>query len=403
MSRRAGTVRGRRDNRNSAIPNAYVPAEREATPEPAPFAVQDTLQQLTTREATAAPVVQPEAPSTNVPLNQSTSSGFGQVAASTFSPFSQSQQQTPTALRPESRTNTSTEQTRGDNQSIRSATTTTSQGGIRHPDLNDPGLNTSVIEAVNARFENGKLISTSIIGDIALSYNPASFSSPFDTQKIRLEKFSSLEKVAPNPAFITPSTDTEGEYTVNLSGLGKAQVAFKYQARLDENSSLAPILLAPALRPEPNQFSAIIQYSLNPNFALNGRESITLSNVTIAFTLEGAKASSCQSKPAGTLVREKNLIYWQLNDLTLTPGTAPQKLVVRFATDSAATGGSVESRWEISGENVQGLGSGLSVSMPSQSGARSDSDPFADEDGHAGIWKSVSGVKKITSGNYLAK
>ncbi|KAK5168861.1 Suppressor of Profilin deletion [Saxophila tyrrhenica] len=398
MARRAGTVRGRRDNRNSAVPTGYAPPGqtiRESTPEPSPSGPREVTEPAAVEDTAPAPAVQPPA---DTSLSQSQSGGFGQVAASTFSPFAESQQQNPPSLRPDSRATTALG---GDTQSIRSATTTGSQGGHKHPDLSESGLNASIIETVNARFDNGKLTSSSIIGDIALAYNPANFSSPFDTQKIRLERFSSLEKVAPNPAFITPSSETEGEYSVNLSTLGRTQVAFKYQARLDDNNSPAPILLAPAFRPEPNQFSVIIQYSLNPTFPLNGRESVTLSNATVAFTLEGAKATSCQSKPAGTFLREKNLIYWQLNDLTLTPGAAPQKLVVRFVTESQASGGAVESRWEISGEQAQSFGSGLALSMPGQSG--SGSDPFADEDGQAGSWKAVAGVKKLVSGNYAAR
>jgi hypothetical protein len=356
--------------------------------------------------------VQPPTVATGAALVQSPSSEFGSVPASTFSPFTpQAQQQIPSPLRPESRTATSVDHTRGDTQSIRSATTTGSQSGAKHPDLHEPGLNSSIIETVFARFDNGKLTSSSIIGDIALAYNPANFSSPFDNEKIRLENFSLLERVAPNPAFITPSQDTEGQYTVNLSSLGKTQVAFKYQVRLDGvTGTHSPLLVSPAYRPEPNQFSVIIQYSLNPSFALNGKESITLSNVTIAFTLEGAKASTCLNKPAGSFLRDKNLVYWQLNDITLTPDAAPEKLLARFGTDTVATGGVVEAKWEISGDNVAKLGSGLSVSMPAQSAAGGSSgsgaaDPFADEDGHqaGGGWKPVRGVKRLVAGSYLAR
>lgn len=239
-----------------------------------------------------------------------------------------------------------------------------------------------------------------MIGEIALAYNPANFSSPFGTENIRLENFSGLEKVAPNPAFINQLTDTSGEYSVNLSTLGKTQIAFKYQVRLDDAGSQAPLLIAPAFRPEATQFSVIISYSLNPAFALRGEESVTLSNVTLALTLEGAKATNCLSKPVGTFSRERNLIYWQLGDLVLKPGAAPEKLLARFATESQASSGSVEARWEIGGESALKLGSGLSVSMPGQSGA---ADPFADESAHIASWKPAPCVKKIVSGSYGAK
>ena len=239
-----------------------------------------------------------------------------------------------------------------------------------------------------------------MIGEIALAYNPANFSSPFGTENIRLENFARLEKVAPNPAFINQLTDAEGEYSVNLSTLGKTQIAFKYQVRLDESGSQAPLLIAPAFRPEKNQFSVIVSFSLNPAFDLKGGESVTLSNVTLGLTLEGAKAVSCLSKPVGTFARERNLIFWQLGDVTLTPGAAATKLIARFGTESQASSGSVEARWEVGGEGARKLGSGLSVSMPAHSGA---ADPFADESGLGSGWRGVPGVKKLVSGSYVAK
>ena len=277
---------------------------------------------------------------------------------------------------------------------------------VRHPDLHETGLNSSIVETVHARFESGKLTSSSMIGEIALAYNPANFSSPFGNENIRLDNFSSLEKVAPNPAFINQSTNTEGEYSVNLSTLGKTQVAFKYQVRLDDNGSQAPLLITPAFKPEANQFSVIISYYLNPKFALNGRSSITLSNAMLALTVEGTKATACQSKPVGTFSREKNLMFWQLNDITLTPGAAPEKLLARFTTESQASGGGVEARWEISGDNAQNIGSGLSVSMPGQQTASAGpaADPFSDEGGQqAASWKVLPGMKKLMSGSYSAK
>ncbi|KAK3710927.1 Suppressor of Profilin deletion [Vermiconidia calcicola] len=409
LGRRAGTVRGRRDNRNSTIAGSpYAPAE-ESISESAPDAATPITKQAEEPGLmqTTAPAVQPPTDITDRAPEQLQTDTFippGQVAASTFSPFTpQAEQQIPSPLRPESRAATGLDHTRNDSQSIRSATTTGSQAGAKHPDLLDSGLSASIVENVSARFENGKLVSSSMIGEIALAYNPANFSSPFGNENIRLQNFSSLEKVAPNPAFVSQSSETEGGYSINLSNLSKTQIAFKYQVRVDNSGSQAPLIVAPAFRPEANQMSIIVSYSLNPTFALNGRESITLSNVTLGLTLEGAKALKCLSKPAGTFAREKNLIFWQLNDITLRPNAAPNKLLARFTTESEASSGTVEAKWELTGENVQGFGSGITVTMPGQSGAGGGSNPFDDEDGQASSWKAVPGVKKLASGSYLAK
>ncbi len=96
-------------------------------------------------------------------------------------------------------------------------------------------------------------------------------------------------------------------------------------------------------------------------------------------------------------------MYWQLNDVTLTPGAPPQKLLARFATDVMADGGIAEAKWEISNDNASGLGTGLSVSIPANIG--SGADPFADEDGQqvGGGWKEVPGARRIVSGSYQAR
>ena len=344
----------------------------------------------------------------NSNLTQSPSTSFspGASTASAFSPFSpQIEQQTsPPPFRPDSRAATGIG---GDNQSIRSATTTASQGGIKHPDLHETGLNSSIVETVGARFENGKLTSSSLIGEVALVYNPADPSTTPGSDTIRLDNFASLEKVAPNPAFITASQEKEGEYTVNLSALPKTQVAFKYQLRHEDAVAQAPLLITPAFKIEANQVSVIISYSLHPGYRLpEGTSSVTLSNVMLALTIEGTKASTCQSKPVGTFSREKGLIYWQLNDVTLTPDGAPQKLLARFATEGEASGGHVEAKWEVSSE---GVGSAVAVSVLEKSdaaGAGGD-DPFADEDAvrksGEGEWRAVKGARRLVSGHYGAK
>jgi len=350
-----------------------------------------------------APAIQPPSDSPVVPLVQSPSDNFTPAIASTtaFSPFASTMsQQSP--FRPESRAAPGTDHAT-DTGSIRSGRSLTSTGshGLKHHDLHQTGLNASVIETIGARFENGKAVSSSLIGEIALAYNPTDLSSPTGTENIRLENFASLEKVAPNPAFITQSPK-EGEYSVNLSQLAKTQVAFKYQVRADDTGSQAPLLITPAFKIETSQASVIVSYSLNPAFNMHARESVTLSGVALALTLEGSRATGCLSRPAGTFNRERNLIFWQLGDITVKVGAAPEKLLARFATESEATSGHVDARWEITGENAQPLGSGLAVSMQSQSGGTGD-DPFADDDGLTSVWKGVQGAKKLVSGAYSAK
>jgi hypothetical protein len=273
-----------------------------------------------------------------------------------------------------------------------------------------------------------------VIGQVALAYNPIDISAgPFGTESIRLENFPVLEKVAPNPAFIEQTPDQPGNYTVDLSKILKTTVAFHYQLHLDADNlaNFAPITLSPVWKSEPTQTSAILHYALNPKFALpENTTSLTLRNLVLVVRLEpGVRTTSCQSKPAGTFSRDKGLIYWRLGDVTLSRDQPAQSMRVRFFTDGEARPGNTEARWEISGQEALGLGSGLAVSQmvetkdqdKKEEAADKDAeekDPFADADAEEASekkedsaesqsqtprqqWKGVASVKKIGSGTYL--
>jgi len=302
-----------------------------------------------------------------------------------------------------------------DTQSIRSGRSLSSSASstIKHPDMHEPGLNASLVETVSAWFEQGNVTKALVIGQVALAFNPIDLSSgPFGTESIRLENFSILEKVAPNPAFVDQAPDSPGHYTVDLAKITKTSVAFHYQVHLEgENlASFAPIVLSPVWKTEATQTSVILHYSLNPKFELGDGASVTLQNVVLVLRLEpGSKATACQSKPAGTFSKEKGLIYWRLGEVTFGRDQAQQSMRVRFSTDGEAKAGNVEARWEMTGAPSLRLGSGLGVSqsVPGDGKAERESDPFADADENAGptspapTWKPVATVKRITSGTYV--
>ncbi|KAF2031034.1 hypothetical protein EK21DRAFT_99977 [Setomelanomma holmii] len=379
--KRASTLRGRRDVRNTIfVPNPAAPE----------------LQSIG------------EAP----PLP---SGGSGSTAATFPTPAALAQPASP-ALKPPHRSLLSDDHAASDTQSIRSGRSLSSSASttIKHPDLHEPGLNASLVETVSAWFEQGKVTKAMVIGQIALAFNPVDLSAgPFGTESVRLENFPVLEKVAPNPAFIEQAHDSPGNYTVDLSKITKTSVAFHYQLHIENDNvaALAPLVLSPLWKTEPGQTSAILNYSLNPKFNLGGATSVTIRNLVLVVRLEpGSKAKSCQSKPSGTFSRDKGLIYWRLGDVTFSKEQPAQTIRVRFFTEGEAKPGNTEARWEISGEQTLTLGSGLGVSMSApMNEAKQDgeADPFADTDENvpppslATGWKPVATVKRITSGTYL--
>lgn len=255
-------------------------------------------------------------------------------------------------------------------------------------------------------------------GELALAYNPVDLNGPFGHETILLDNFSTLEKVAPNPAFIEPVPAKAGQFAVDLSHVTKTAIAFKYQVHLsqDSYSSHVPLLLNSEYRVEPTQTSVKVHYSLNPLFAQALPESsfpFTLSDLIIILRLDphGAKAKSCAAKPAesSTFRKAENLVYWRLKDVQFTKDATPQTLLARFQTEGEAKAGNVEARWEIHAENLPKLGSGLSVSKLESGVAKEEEvedDPFADEESKAEkkeIWAQVNGVKRWRAGpSYLA-
>ncbi|KAI5845733.1 Muniscin C-terminal mu homology domain-containing protein [Morchella snyderi] len=314
-----------------------------------------------------------------------------------------------------------------DTLSIRSSRSITSltNSQMRHPDLNELGLSASLIEAISMSFENGVPLRTQVTGEIAVAYNPHDTPSHPITEILRIDNFNLLEKVAPNPAFITAVPDHVAEYSLSLANIHRTSVAFKYQIHVDENNMnvFAPIIVNPVWRIEPHQSSVIVHWKPNPVFRrLNGvTGTFTMKNVIFSTGVEGAATSSCQSKPAGAFSRERGRLVWKLGDVSISPEDAEngaKKVVARFATDSQARNQPVDVRWEISGEDSSNVGSGIALSVKDKAETvpteeKEPEDPFADAEVKSMVstdvviaggeeWKGVVTARKVVSGKYVA-
>ena len=133
-SRKTGTIRGRRDVRNTI----YVPANTPLSfPESSSLSVGEQTQMLPPSPALPA----------GISIGSSRPSAV-QALASEASIAGTS-----------------------DTQSVRSATSLGSMIHAKHADMSGPGLNSSIVETVSATFEQGALKSVKIAGEIAFAYN----------------------------------------------------------------------------------------------------------------------------------------------------------------------------------------------------------------------------------------
>ncbi|KAF8456649.1 Muniscin C-terminal mu homology domain-containing protein [Terfezia claveryi] len=311
-----------------------------------------------------------------------------------------------------------------DTQSIRSSRSVTSLTGgaiVRHPELHEPGLSSSIVESVNVSFDSGQPTRVTVVGEIALAYNPRETEalSPPTTQVVRMDNFSVLGRIAPNPTFISAVPEKAGEYTVSLAHLHRTTVAFRYQVHLEETvwPEYLPIIISPLWRMEPHQASVILNYKPNPNYHRRGAAGtpITLRNIRFITGIDGVIPASCPSKPVGTFARDFGRIAWKLSDMILDDESATGRLVARFIYDEGAGAtakhASSEMRWEILGDEATAAGSPLILSSLEKVEMKEEVDPFADEEtlskGAEGAgekqeeWKKLAMVRKVTSGKYF--
>lgn len=180
-----------------------------------------------------------------------------------------------------------------------------------------------------------------------------------------------------------------------------------------------PITVHPVWKPQADKLGLLLQYRRNPSFESSGP--VTLSNLVFIATYEGARASGVQTKPSGTHLKDKHLVYWRLGDVTLTEEWG--KIICRVIGEQNAepVPGHIEVRWEWaapvdSGISVERLvGEGV---VDKGKGKAVEEDPFADsgtpgswpaspnpevEMEQARRWVDVPLVRKLVNGKYEAR
>jgi hypothetical protein len=201
---------------------------------------------------------------------------------------------------------------------------------------------------------------------------------------------------------------------LDLSHIQRTNIGFSYKLHVDANappSEHVPILLHPTWKPQGDKLSLVLQYKLNPEFCYVGNSStVHIHNLVIFATYEG-KASGAQTKPSGTHLKDKHLVYWRLGDVTLARDGDWQKIVCRIIGEQGAEPkpGNIEARWDFSPATGVESHQVISVSKLEEGKGKdvdiSDDDPFADAASSAaeGKWVDVPAVRKLLSGKFEAK
>ncbi|KAG0154864.1 hypothetical protein PDIDSM_435 [Penicillium digitatum] len=321
--------------------------------------------------------------------------------------------------------------TMSDTTSVRSGHTMHGPGASIHPDLYESGLNASVIETINAWFSEGNVTKSSVVGELAL-VNNATPGHAIERTRIRLNNFQMLEKVAANPHFVQEVSkdagdDKRGEYDIQLGSISRPMptVAFKYQLHVDPTtpSAYCPVIFRPVWNLEELQASAIIYYTLNPSFMSHKSKSITLKNLVLTINLDTATEDKTTKQPresvahaitaamypniGATFRRKTSTVTWRIPELEVKAATTPDvdsKFLVRFVTSTPGPRkGTVEAKFELRGaESASQLG----ISRAASDEEQKEADPFADGDRElplfATSWLGVPTTRKLISGKYVS-
>ncbi|KAI8628238.1 Muniscin C-terminal mu homology domain-containing protein [Xylariaceae sp. FL1651] len=301
-----------------------------------------------------------------------------------------------------------------DTQSVRSANSLNSVAPAKHPDMHQPGLNSSLMETVSATFDSGIVKSVKVNGEIAFSFNPADDPSPPSHLPIRINNFSALESIGPNRIFVTNSPDHPDQFTLDLSHVQRTNIGFSYKLHVDANApstEQVPVLLHPIWKPQGDKLGLLLQYKLNPAFkSASTGPTVQIHNLVFFVTYEG-KALGAQTKPSGTHLKDKHIVYWRLGDVTLSPDAGWQKIVCRIIGEQGTEPkpGNVEARWEFSPPADAESSQAISISRLEEGKGKevefSDDDPFADAASSAAEakWVEVPTIRRLLSGKYDAR
>lgn len=261
-------------------------------------------------------------------------------------------------------------------------------GLFQHPTLNQPGLNASIAEVVNARFKDGEQIQSQIIGEIAFSYQGNEEELPTRTN-LKVETKAPFDKVIPNSQVMKQVDANEFEISPQPI-LSRTLGGLKYLIK----SAPVPVIVLPAWRFEPHQASVMLNIKLAPYISstLSEGQVITLKDFVVSVAINGASTSAL-SKPLGSFNKDKSRITWRFKEPVQLSLQKEEKLVARFITETQASESEqgVSVKFTIDSED----GTNVTNAIGLESQNFTEDDPFAQES-----WKPVPSHFTVVAGNY---
>ncbi len=238
--------------------------------------------------------------------------------------------------------------------------------------LSAAGISAAITETVNALFSGKELQKLMVVGEVVLSLKDVDPST--ESVHLRIDAFEQLEKVAPNPAFITAIHGRAGEYKLDVaamlaqsSGTGDGTTRgtiFKYQVHVSEDAvrqkSWLPLDVAAQWRCEDHQTSLLLSYTPNSESRLIENDqsgAASLKDLSFVVGIGPTDVTSVMSKPSGVWSADSRKIQWNVSEpVALVAGSSAQKILARFQVAGKSTPAPVGVRWSVVGATLSQLG-----------------------------------------------
>lgn len=232
----------------------------------------------------------------------------------------------------------------------------------------DGGLSAAFTESVSVLIKSGEVQRAMVTGEVSLALQNSSVTAAAPLH-IRLDAFEQLDKVAPNPRYLSQYPGVPGEYLLDLAALaqassaGKAPTLFKYQVHIGDGRApeWTPLEITPQWKPMSGESRLVLLYNANASSRLAQRDPhATISDLNLTVTLGGgANVTTVQAKPpGGTWPPEARAITWTLPPVSASGSDAPGKIVARFITEGEepAVPEPVVASFRVDGSLCTGLG-----------------------------------------------
>lgn len=219
------------------------------------------------------------------------------------------------------------------------------------PVASGPGLRANITEAINVIMRAGEIKRLQITGEIHMGVQAAH--GPIH---IRLDAFERLEKIAPNPQYLSQVPDTPGEYILNSEHLSsatagpKGTLLFKYQVHVsaDDQKSVLPLFLEPAFQIKDGETRMILNHRT--------ASAHTLSSLALVAMFEpGPNVPDVKTKPSGGVwSNSTRRMTWNVGTLQQGDG----KIIAKFTNElpGALTPIGVQASWAVEGQLASGIG-----------------------------------------------